>query len=227
MLPVIMSFQLCLNWEEVLLLKWLQCFIFFSLQIIVLSCYYNYNLHLIFFRPVCCRWKVGNEKSSLSKPETTLNSYTDKKVGVSESYQNSENDIFAENSIVEVMQETVRDNVDFLLKKLEESHKKDNLPAAEDVQSPSHYISSLTTLTSSLAIHDDPLPQFVPQTSHTLSCPSDGCAFEASTEENQKESLFMDIQEGENTIEDNAEKEDHNKYVPVTYKSSANETLGG
>ena len=133
--------------------------------------------------------------------------------------------MFAENSTVEVMQETVRDNVEFLLKKLEESPKKDNLPSAGDVQSPDHYISSVTTTISSLAIHDDPLPQFVPQTSQTLSCPSDGCTFEASTEENQKESLFMDIQEGENTIGDNAEKENHNKYFPVFYKSSANGTL--
>ena len=169
--------------------------------------------------------EVSNGKLSLSKPETIFKSYTVKKVGVSESYQNRENDIFAENSTVEVMQETVPDNVEFLLKKLEESPKKDNLPASGDVQSPNHYISSITTLTSSLAIHDDQLPQFVPQTSQTLSCPSDGCALEASTEENQKESLFMNIQEGENTIEDDAEKENHNKYFPVFYKSSANETL--
>jgi hypothetical protein len=136
--------------------------------------------------------EATNGKFSLSKPETTFKSYTVKNVVVSESYQNRENDIFAENSIVEVMQE---------------SPKKDNLPAAGDVQSPNHYISSFTTLTSSLAIHDDPLPQFVPQTSQTLSCPSDACAFEASTEDNQKESLLMDIEERENTIEDDAEKE--------------------
>ena len=71
--------------------------------------------------------------------------------------------MFAENSTVEVMQETVRDNVEFLLKKLEESPKKDNLPSAGDVQSPDHYISSVTTTISSLAIHDDPLSQFVPK----------------------------------------------------------------
>jgi hypothetical protein len=76
-----------------------------------------------------------------------------------------------------------------------------------------------------LSIHDDPLPQFVPQTSQTLSCPSDGIAFEAGTEENQKESLFLNLQEGENTIEDDAAKENRNKYFPVFYKSSANETL--
>jgi hypothetical protein len=93
------------------------------------------------------------------------------------------------------------------------------------VQSPNHSISSITTSASSLSIHDDPLPQFVPQTTHTLSCPSDGSAFEASTEENQKESSFLDLQEGENTIEDNAAKENHNKYFPVFYKSSASETL--
>ena len=151
-----------------------------------------------------------------------LKRYTVKKVGVSESYQNRENDIFAENSIVEVMQETVCDNVEFLLKKIEGSPKKDNLPAAGGVQSPKHHNSSITTLISSLAIHDDPLPQFVPQTSQTLSCPSDGCTFEASTEENQKESLFI---EGESTIEDDAEKENHNKCFPVFYKSSAVETL--
>jgi hypothetical protein len=34
----------------------------------------------------------------------------------------------------------------------------------------------------------------------------------------------MDIQEGENTIDD-AEKENHNKYFPVFYKNSANGTL--
>ena len=145
---------------------------------------------------------------------------------VSKSYQNRKNGIFAENSTAEVMQETVRDNVEFLLKKLEESPKKDNLPAAGDVQSPNHYISSITTSASSLSIHDDPLPQFVPQTSQTLSCPSDGSAFEASTEENQKEPSFFDLQEGENTIEDDdAAKENRNKYYPVFYKSSANATL--
>jgi len=133
--------------------------------------------------------------------------------------------MLAENSTIEVMQETVLDNVEFLLKKLVESPKNNNLPAAGDVQSPNHYISSITTLISSLAMHDDPLPQFVPQTTQTLSCPSDGCTFEASTEENQKESLLMDIQEGENTIDDDAEKENHNKYFPVFYKSSANGIL--
>jgi len=121
------------------------------------------------------------------------------------------------------MQETVCDNVEFPLKNLEESPKKDNLPAAGHVESPNHYISSLRT--SCLSIRDDPLPLFVPQTSPTLSCLSDGCAFETSTEENQKESLFMDIQGGENTIEDDAEKKNHNKYFPLSYKSSANETL--
>jgi hypothetical protein len=110
--------------------------------------------------------EVSNGKFSLSKPETILKSYTVKKVGLSESYQNRENDMSAENSTVEVMQETVCDNVEFLLKKLEESPKKDNLPSSGDVQSPDHYISSITTLISSLAIHD-PLPQFVPQTSQT------------------------------------------------------------
>lgn len=169
--------------------------------------------------------KVSNGKFSLSKPKTKLKSYTVKKVHVSKSYQNRENGTFAENSTAEVMQETVRDNVEFLLKKLEESPKKDNLPAAGDVQSPNHYISSITTSASSLSIHDDPVPQFVPQTSQTLSCPSDGSAFEASTKENQKESSFLDLQEGENTIEDDAAKENCNKYFPVFYKSSANETL--
>ena len=169
--------------------------------------------------------KVSNGKSSLSKSETMLKSHTVKKVGVSESYQNRENDIFAENSSIEVMQETVRDSLEFLLKKLEESPNKDNLPAEEDVRSPNNSISSIIALTSSITMHDDPLPQFVPHTSQTVSCPSDGCTFEASTEENQKESLFMDIQEGENTIEEYAEKENHNKYFPVFYKSSANETL--
>jgi hypothetical protein len=76
-----------------------------------------------------------------------------------------------------------------------------------------------------LAIHDDPLPQFVPQTSQTLSCPSDGSAFEASTEENQREPSFLDFQGGENTIEDDPAKENRNKYFPVFYKSSANGTL--
>jgi len=164
--------------------------------------------------------KVSNGKFSHSQPETILKAYTVKKVGVSESYQTRENDIFAESSAVEVMQETVRDNVEFLLKEMEESPKKDNLPAAGVVQSPNHYSSSVTTALSSLAIHDEPLPQFVPQTSQTLPCPSDGYGFEASTEEHQKESLFM---EGENTIKDYAEKENHNKYFPVFYKSS--ETL--
>jgi len=166
--------------------------------------------------------KVSNGKFSHSKPETILKSYTLQKGGVSESYQTRENDIFAENSVVEVMQETVHDNVAILLEKLEESPKKDNLPAAGGAQSPNLYVSSITTSVSSLAIHDDPLPKFVPQTSQTLSCPSDGCAFEASTEENQMESLFI---EEENTIEDDAEKESHNNYFPVFYKSSAVETL--
>jgi hypothetical protein len=177
------------------------------------------------FCPVDCRLKVSNGKFSLSKPETKLKSYTVNKVGVSRSHQKRNNGIFAENGTAEVMQETVRDNVEFLLEKLEESPKKDNLPAAGDVQSPNNYISSITTSTSSLAIHDDPLPQSVPQTSLTLSCPSDGCASEPSTGENQKESLFMDLQEGGNTIENDAAKENHNKYFPVFYKSSANETL--
>jgi hypothetical protein len=100
------------------------------------------------------------------------------------------------------------------------------LPAAGDVQSPNHYISSITTSASSLSIHDDPLPQFVPQMSQTLSCPSDGNAFKASAEENQKEPMFLELQEGENTVEDDdAAKENRNKYFPVFYKSSANETL--
>ena len=59
-------------------------------------------------------------------------------------------------------------------------------------------------------------------TSQTLSCPSDGCACEASTEENQKESMII---EEEYTIENDGEKENHNKYFPVFYKSSAVETL--
>ena len=151
-----------------------------------------------------------------------LKSHTVKKVGVSESYQNRENDIFAENSSIEVMQETVRDSLEFLLKKLEESPNKDNLPAEEDVRSPNNSISSIIALTSSITMHDDPLPQFVPHTSQTVSCPSDGCALK---KKNQKESLFMHVQEAENTIEDYAEKENHNKYFPVFYKSSANETL--
>ena len=169
--------------------------------------------------------KVSNGKFSLSKPKTKLKSYTVKKVHVSKSYQKRENCTFAENSNAEVMQETVRNNVEFLLKKLEESPKKDNLPAAGAMQSPNHYISSITTSASSLSIHDDPLPQFVPQTSQTLSCPTDGSAFEASTKENQKESSSLDLQEDENTIEDDAAKENHNKYFPVFYKSSVNETL--
>jgi hypothetical protein len=155
-----------------------------------------------------------------------LKSHTVENVGVSKSYQSREIDIFAEKSIVEADQGTVHDTVEHLLKNLEESPKKDNLPAAGDVQSPNHYIFPDITSFSSFAIHDDPLPQFAPQTPQTSSCPSDGCAFEASTEENQNESLFMDIQEGENTIEDDdAEKMNHNKYFPVLYKSSANETL--
>jgi hypothetical protein len=169
--------------------------------------------------------KVSNGKFSLSKPKTKLKTYTVKKVHVSKPYQNKKNGAFAEKSTAEVMQETVRDNVESLLKKLEESPKKDNLPAAGDVKSPNHYISSITTSASSLSIHDDPLPQFVPQTSQTLSCLSDGIAFEANTEENQKESSILDLQEGENTMEDDAAKENRNKYFPVFYKSSANETL--
>lgn len=189
-----------------------------------LSCY-NYNLHIIIFCPVDCRLKVHNGKFSLSKPETKLKSYKVKKVGNSKFNQNRNSGLFAENSTAEIVQESVRDNVEFLLKKLEESPKKDNLPAAGDVQSPNHCISSITTSASSLAICDDPLPQCVPQTSQTSSCPSDGCAFKASAEENQKESLYMDLQEGENTVEDDAAKENDNKYFPVFYKSSANETL--
>jgi hypothetical protein len=169
--------------------------------------------------------KVSNGKFSLSKPKTKLKSYTVKKVHVSKPYHSRKNGAFAEKSTAEVMQETVRDNVEFLLKKLEESPKTDNLPAAGDVQSPNHCISSITTSASSLSIHDDPLPQFVPQTSQTLSCQSDGIAFEASTEENQKESSFLDLQERENTMEDDAAKENRNKYFPVFYKSSASETL--
>jgi hypothetical protein len=95
---------------------------------LLLSLQSSFNL---FFCPVDCRLDVSNGKFSLSKPETIFKSYTVKKVGVSESYQNRENDIFADNSTVEEMQETVRDNVEFLLKKLEESPKKDNLPCAE------------------------------------------------------------------------------------------------
>jgi hypothetical protein len=144
---------------------------------------------------------------------------------VSKSCQNRKNGIFAENGTAEVMQGTVRDNVEILLKNLEESPKKDNLPPAAELQSPNHYISSITTSTSSLAIHDDPLPQVVSQTSQTLPCPSDGSAFGASIEENQKEFLFMDLQERENTIGDDTAKESHNKYFPVFYKSSANKTL--
>jgi len=192
---------------------------------IVLSCYCNYSHHLIVFCPVDYRLKVSNGKFSRSKPKTKLKSYTVKQVHVSKSYQNRKNGTFPKKSPAEVMQETVRDNVEFLLKQLEESPKKDNLPAAGDVQSPNHYISSITTSASSLSIHDDPLPQFVPQTSQNLSCPSDGSTFEASTEENQKESLLLALQEGENTTEDDAAKENRNKYFPVFYKSSANETL--
>jgi hypothetical protein len=185
--------------------------------------------------------KVRNGKFSLSKPETKFKSYKVKKVGNSKPNQNRNSGLFAENSTAETVQESVRDNVEYLLKKLEESPKKDNveylleklvespkkdnLPAAGDVQSPNHCISSITTSASTLAICDDPLPQFVPQTSQTSSCPSDGCAFKASEEENQKESLYMDLQEGENTVEDDAAKENDNKYFPVFYKSSANETL--
>lgn len=144
---------------------------------------------------------------------------------VSKSARSRKNGTFAENGTAEAVQETVRDSVEILLKNLEESPKKDNLPSAGDVQSPDDYISSITTSTSSLAIHDDPLLQFVSQTSQTLSCPSDGSAFVASTEENRKEFLSVDPQEGENTVEDDAAKENSNKYFPVFYKGSANKTL--
>ena len=56
-------------------------FLWFSVQIIVFSCYYNYDLHLIFFCPVDCRLEASNGKFSLSKPETIFKSYTVKKIG--------------------------------------------------------------------------------------------------------------------------------------------------
>jgi hypothetical protein len=151
-------------------------------------------------------------------------------VHLSKSYQERNNGIFTEKSTAEIIQETVHDNVEILLKNLEKSQKDDDLLAVGDLQSPNHQISAITTSTSSLAIDDGPPSQPSLHTSQTLSYPSSGSAFEAGVadtdsenlQESQKEFLFVDIPEGENVTEHNAEKENGNKYFPVFYKTSAN-----
>jgi hypothetical protein len=187
-------------------------------------------MNFLVFYPGHCRLKVSNGKFSLSKPETNSKPRRIHKVDLSKSCQNRSNHIFTEKSTTEIIQETVHDSVEILLKNLEESPKKDDLPAVDDLQSPNHHISAITTSTSSLAIDDGLLSQPSLRTSQTSSCPSSGSAFEASAaetdsenlQESQKEFLFVDIPEGENVITHNAEKENGSKYFPVFYKTSAN-----
>jgi len=143
------------------------------------------------------------------------------------------NGIFDEKSIAEAVQETVHDNVEMLLNNLEKSPENDNLPTVRDLQSPNHHITSITTSTSSLAIDDVPLPQPSPLSCQTVPSPSTGSASDAVTEKNncenliesQKECLFVDLPEGKKAIEQNAEKENGNKYFPVFYKSPTNKKL--
>ncbi|KDR22265.1 N-acetyltransferase ESCO1 [Zootermopsis nevadensis] len=170
--------------------------------------------------------KVSNGKFSLCKPVTKSKSCRMPKADISKYCLNKNNGIFTEKSTTEIVQETVHDNVEILLKNLEESPKKDNLPAVGDLQSPNHHIYAITTSTLSLAI-DDGLPhQPLLQTAQTLSNPSSGSTFVASTakidsenmQKSQEEFLFA----GENFTEHNAEKENGNKYYPVFYKTSAN-----
>lgn len=145
---------------------------------------------------------------------------------LSKSYQNRKE--FAENSTAEVVQESVHDSVDILLKNLEKSPEKDNLPAVRDMQSPDHHISSITTSASSLAIDDGPPPE-ESRTSQTFSCPSNGNAFEAGVEnssenlqENQREYLFVNPQEDEKP---SAEEGDGTKYFPIFTKSPSSKKI--
>jgi hypothetical protein len=173
--------------------------------------------------------KVSNGKFFLSKSDAKSRSCRIPKVDLSKSYQNRNDGIFAENSIAEVVQETVHDNVEVLLKSLEESPEKDNLPAVRDMQSSDHHISSITTSALSLAIDDGPLSQVQPCTSQTSSSPSYGSAFEAAIEDNSenlpeshRELLFVKPREDEKL---NVEEENGNKYFPVFTKSSSNKKL--
>jgi hypothetical protein len=170
--------------------------------------------------------EVSNGKFFLSKSDAKSRSCKIPKVDLSESYQNRKE--FAENSIAEVVQESVHDSVEILLKNLEESSEKDNLPAVRDIQSPDHHISSITTSASSLAIDDGPPPE-EPHISQTFSCPSYGNAFEAGVEdnsenlqENQREFLFVNPQEDEKP---NAEEGDGNKYFPIFTKSPSSKKI--
>ncbi|PNF17554.1 hypothetical protein B7P43_G15557, partial [Cryptotermes secundus] len=170
--------------------------------------------------------KVSNGKFFLSKPNAKSRSCKFPKKDLLESCQNRKE--FAENSIAEVVQERVHDNVEILLKNLEEISEKDTLPAVRDIPSPDHHISSITASASSLAIDDGPQPK-EPRTSQTFSCPSYGNAFEAGVEdnsenlqENQTKFLFVNTQEDDKP---SAEGGDGNKYFPIFTKSPSNRKI--
>jgi hypothetical protein len=172
--------------------------------------------------------KVSNGKFFLSKSDAKSRSCKIPKMGLSKSYQKSNDGIFAENSTAEVVQESVHDSVEILLKNLEESSEEVNLPTVRDMQSPDNHILSITNSTSSLAIGDGPPPQ-QPHTSQTFSCPSYGSASETGIEdnsenlqENQREFLFVNPQEDEKP---SVEEGNGNKYFPIFSKSPSSKKI--
>jgi hypothetical protein len=162
---------------------------------------------------------VSNGKFFLRKSDAKSRSCKIPKVALPRSYQNRNDGVFAENSNAEVVQESVHDNVEILLKNLEESPEKTNLSAVRDAVSPDHHISSITTSTSSLAIDDGP-PSQQPLTSHTFIQDNSG-----NLQENQPEFLFVNPQEDEKP---SAEEENGNNYFPIftkTEKTSSSKKL--
>jgi hypothetical protein len=150
---------------------------------------------------------VSNGKLFLSKPDAKSRPRESPKMN-----QNRNDSIFAENSIAEVVQESVHDNVEILLKNLEESSEK----AVRDIQSPDHHISSITTSTSSLAI-DDGSPSQQPLMSQTF--------IEDNSEnlqENQPELLIVNSQENEKP---SAEEGNGNNYFPIFTKTSSSKKI--
>jgi hypothetical protein len=168
--------------------------------------------------------KVSNGKFFLSKPDAKSRSCKIPKVDLSRSCQNRNDGIFAENSTAEVVQDSVHDSVEILLKNLEESSEKENLPAVRDIQSPDHHISSLTASASSLAI-DDGLPPQQPHTSQIFSCPSNGSAFDAGIEDNSENLLESQLEFSTVNTKENekpsAEEGTGNNYFPIFTNTSA------
>ncbi|XP_069676503.1 N-acetyltransferase ESCO2 [Periplaneta americana] len=157
--------------------------------------------------------KVSNGKFSLNRPGGKPKTPKSQQVEKSEAFE----PIGIDKSTAEAVQDSVHDNIAMLLQQLEQSPEKEPPPVTiEDMQSPNHNISAITSSTSSLAIDDEPKATRSSSTSNE----NEEVHFENS-QADEGGYLFVDPPCGEDVIPDTEKENENKKYFSIFYKSPA------